>query len=60
MIGLIKICFSTEDLLDKTNVASKVQRNLINIGLGFGLEVLYFTRCNQTKVESIFMESFFS
>ena len=42
MTGLIRIGLGTEDLLDKTDVASKVRRNLINIGLGFGLEVLYF------------------
>ena len=42
MTSLARICFGTEDLLDKTTVASKVQRNLITIGLGFGLEVLYF------------------
>ena len=42
MTGLIRIGLGTGDLLDKTDVASKVRRNLINIGLDFGLEVLYF------------------
>ena len=42
MTGLISICLGTEDLLDKTNIALKMVRDLINIGLHFGLEVLYF------------------
>ena len=42
MSDLITICFGNEALLDKINVASKVRRNLISIGLDFELEALYF------------------